>query len=1472
MTSGTRPSLFSCCLPVAAAKPDAPAASAASDKPAAAAAQTPAAPSPKKVHVVVHSLWGHIKAVGEEIVAGLKAEGVDAKLWQVPETLPKEVLDKMHAQTFDLPVIKPDDLVEADGILFGLATRYGGANAQIRAFLDSTGSLFASSALDGKFAGIFTSTSTQHGGVETTALSFVPVFAHLGMIFVPFGFKSGQIFGHGEVHGASPWGAGTIAPSDGSRNVSDLEKEIAREQGKRFAGVVNRLKAEARDTSRIRKLVKGGAGKDDMTRTLQRRFGDDFDLAALIDLSPLSIVATDPADSHICGFVAFTLVPPLGVVAKTVPKDDPDAAARIVAGAWDAWIKSNFEFKDAQIHNCVFIAFFCDAPDCAVPFLDAALTTLFETMPTAKFVCYFLPDSLILFPPFSSPRHQPGASALQAGDTQAAQHGQAAAAGIAADAATAADGHAPRRRFRNMRRGAKYFVEMPLLNSGASFSLQVCHRKDTVPSFRVRKARVEDCDDLVPIFRRQNLLKTEHADYFLASLVEAKSESTCTLVAEADGEVVGFMSVSRDFDHAKLHEGYHLEMFDYLMKNVRPLPDKVARAMTPTPVMRVGASEAQDAHDATVETAGDPDMDRPQPQPSAAAPPIDTDELVEVYDPSELETPNAFCINMFCIENQFAHQAVDFVRAAFQMFKARDYCLISLPHGTPQIRMLDHFSPVQARSGCIAPHNLFITNRFGAGELAAVRAATEADINKIDALTFGLRNQNDVMTAAREAIKQAASPLSVLVAEAADQVVAAIVLRQCDDAQPLTDQFEIEMFVSPKACALSGKPVVVEHIVFNPLFEVQARWVLHEVQRQTGSPCLVLVVDDVRKRDFATLRIARREMVPVRRRRIIQFPNNVRDGVQLLLPLALNVQIITPALLFEPRVIVNSRIVVLGGSDVSTAFLEHLVYTPHLHFTHVTLISADGAPRVDDSGHFASSRCFTSLELKQQALEHFVEIIAESAAELDRESKLVRLSGGKTVQYDYLVLCPGLQFHVEKLDPSLAQLQGVYSMNMGEHTTIVNGVRAFKDAHETTAIVFGRSVQAYAAVEMMLREGVAGNRIVMVDPVPASQPSCFDDPAVDERIFGELKRMGVQHLRGHRILRWGVDKSTPVPSLFGVVLVNRETDETLRLQFADMLIYADERSIDMATFKLINNSCLVFDGRLVIDKHFRTDDPFIFGAGSVTKYASRYETKWSHANYDSREVGRRLAETLLPVFDPTVAAPQLDTSLRLLEFVEPKKCEARLPSGLHYLHFDRPHLLGQRTLERADAAGYGRDLVIDTPELGLFKIHLDTQGFIRSLTVLGPREVAADNLMCLFGMHERYLNRLVARFDEGVISDFVDFFSQTWALPLFHDRFPSFSRSSRLGAITDGGEDIKDIVSHLRHYVVSGKQQQGADGGDGGDGGDGNSGSEPRQATRVPERERQMLYSLFDQSPDRKDWDAKAFEFLLDSKVFAAFP
>ena len=179
-------------------------------------------------------------------------KGVDAQLYQVPETLPKDVLEKMHAAKFDIPVITPADLVKADGFLLGLPTRYGMAPAQVKTFWDATGGLWAKGELAGKYCGMFTSSATQHGGdasqhflirsgQETTILTFMPVLAHHGMLFVPFGYSSGLIGDNSEVLGGSPWGASTIANSDGSRQPSAKELAIAVAQGVQFGNVINRV-------------------------------------------------------------------------------------------------------------------------------------------------------------------------------------------------------------------------------------------------------------------------------------------------------------------------------------------------------------------------------------------------------------------------------------------------------------------------------------------------------------------------------------------------------------------------------------------------------------------------------------------------------------------------------------------------------------------------------------------------------------------------------------------------------------------------------------------------------------------------------------------------------------------------------------------------------------------------------------------------------------------------------------------------------------------------------------------------------------------------------------------------------------------------------------------------------------------------------------------------------------------------------
>ncbi|KAJ3289083.1 hypothetical protein HDU79_004322 [Rhizoclosmatium sp. JEL0117] len=199
-------------------------------------------PAKPVVHVVIHSFWGHIKTLADEIVQGLESEGAEAKLFRVPETLPTEVLGKMHANAFeDIPVITPEELAKADGFLFGFGTRFGGAPAQVKAFWDSTGGLWATGALAGKFGGAFTSSGTQHGGQETTIASFISHYVHHGVIFVPLGFAPKGVSGVDEVSGGTPWGASTISGSDGSRQVSEREKGVAREQGVNFAKTLKRL-------------------------------------------------------------------------------------------------------------------------------------------------------------------------------------------------------------------------------------------------------------------------------------------------------------------------------------------------------------------------------------------------------------------------------------------------------------------------------------------------------------------------------------------------------------------------------------------------------------------------------------------------------------------------------------------------------------------------------------------------------------------------------------------------------------------------------------------------------------------------------------------------------------------------------------------------------------------------------------------------------------------------------------------------------------------------------------------------------------------------------------------------------------------------------------------------------------------------------------------------------------------------------
>jgi NAD(P)H dehydrogenase (quinone) len=200
------------------------------------------------VQIVFYSMYGHTYKMAEAVAEGAReVEDVEVSLYQVPELVPQEVLERAGAKAAraafaHIPVAKPEQLAEADAIIFGTPTRFGNMCAQMRNFLDQTGPLWMKGGLIGKVGSVFTSTATQHGGQETTITSFHSTLLHHGMVIVGVPYSEQRLVNMGEITGGTPYGASTLAGGDGSRQPSENELAIARFQGRHVARIARKLK------------------------------------------------------------------------------------------------------------------------------------------------------------------------------------------------------------------------------------------------------------------------------------------------------------------------------------------------------------------------------------------------------------------------------------------------------------------------------------------------------------------------------------------------------------------------------------------------------------------------------------------------------------------------------------------------------------------------------------------------------------------------------------------------------------------------------------------------------------------------------------------------------------------------------------------------------------------------------------------------------------------------------------------------------------------------------------------------------------------------------------------------------------------------------------------------------------------------------------------------------------------------------
>eukprot|EP00794_Sanderia_malayensis_P017621 gene17621-19375_t len=1193
----------------------------------------------------------------------------------------------------------------------------------------------------------------------------------------------------------------------------DMEKEVP----------IAARRTESLDAPNILKLV---------SNETNEIFGR-INIVQLIEKSNLAISLVDEKN-EILGHAAFLDYPP----GKYADQSN-----------WETWLKSCHDINQLTPVNTLFLHYFVSMPDFSHGSLCEILRTLFNAVPLLNNVILVIPNDV------------------------------------------------------SISGGLSKVFEPLKCKDGIDAASQIhksfiCYRHKHCPVLYIRSARVEDHDDLMPIFDKHNTeLTAMYGDFFLSDLIEAEDDNNKSIVADVDGTSFGFMSLCTDVNLDILNKCFELEPFNGLKS--MPRKDQVKNNVEETKVTKLPATKSRpESKSVTIKTddtssvLSSPDpkarpLDTPAtPQSSLSTAPVDKQARspiakgsfhrsklksasktpsqasvpVQEKSPPKAERPStpvkeeakheeeqrpesemtiklekednketekqggedaeeekleneadliesAVCIQLFCIDEKFETRSMDFLPKVFEMFPEKDYCIITIPHTVPEFPLLQTFKRATPKAASTISQELYVFHRNGLLSSINVRECREKDTKAIEKLVKTVVGKEHLLRDVQQFIDarrdQDGTEIKCYIAECMEQIIGVSVIRQEEDVEYIRAHYNIEDFVyfNHHEREEHGH---LHHFALNPAFSHYSKHFLKEILRLSHKSCLYYpLYQSMPSSEFSkphSLATCLSELVPIRPRRQIIYPVD-KLGVNAPSKRVLKHQEcyslyhMNRKLTLEPKVVINVRIVIVGASDVGLSCLDALlVNCPHLCFNNLTLVSENGLQLNDDMSLLSKSLCFSQKEMDAMSLPTWISIVAGKMTKIDRVNKNVVINNERHIPYDHLLLCTGQQFQYpvptgvdittlattsEALLKKLPKVykgflpSGVIRLN---HESELNAALKWvkEDSHSSKGalVVYGATLEAYAFIQTLLNNGVSGERIELVKP-PIEKPSCFNNPHVERTIEDAMIMKGIVVHNEYTLAQWndGERNDELTCSTF------TSNTKPLRIECQGFFCFQEKR-VDYQAFKAINDSCLVYDGKLVIDSNFRTNDPFIKAAGSITKYARKYHVDaWTHAIYNSREVGVRLAESILSMFDPTLEEPMNESLLddKLIPvYRKPKMAFAVLPGGYNYLHIGKaslPSPLGEQMAQPT----YGQVLETQSADSSkYFRLHLNQYNAVETITCLSVEPMDIENLICLFGIHERYLNNLVQRYEEGLIEDLFSYFKDSWCLAIFHDRFGDF--------------------------------------------------------------------------------------------------
>ncbi|XP_018320131.2 cilia- and flagella-associated protein 61-like [Agrilus planipennis] len=798
--------------------------------------------------------------------------------------------------------------------------------------------------------------------------------------------------------------------------------------------------------------------------------------------------------------------------------------------------------------------------------------------------------------------------------------------------------------------------------------------------------------------------------------------------------------------------------------------------------------------------------------------------------------PNAFVIEVASVTQEHMKTALPkLFSAAYECFPNRDFALICMHPQCFAPAFENLCSRLTPRPNHTFDENVYFQHRDYFYGTPRVRQASPRDYDAIQRSLKVADNVENFLNEFSDAVYDEGSMLSAYVLLLHTKIIGVAILQPFNDIDRVKSQYQLKTCFNEKV----NKPYTfgeIKYSVRSCVFNKLSTFFLRELHRMSDFSMIFYEEEYNDTDDILRHRIVNNlfeYMLPVRiKKQPEPIDLNVADedrrflnrGPPTITTQPENVILVSLPRISRPTFDVNVKLVVVGAGVTATAFLESLLCKwseeCRLTYTNITLVAPHGLWTQDMglSSSLAWKLMIPSKTSFRERKGHMITIrslinqVHGVMTAIDRKNKTLIINNRAYLKYDYLFLMCGEQFQKPGFNPRNV-LSQTNIRNFPRNVFIVNdltdGQRSLDMLRELinevanneyNITVFGNRIEAFCCLNALMMSGVPGKNLTFIDTSVHIEDSLipsywtakpFPDSEILDAVRNAIKECGIKQHINYDYEDWDYDSEKNL--ITGATFKSKY--ERIHVPCIAMYMYC-HRTVSPVTFMAINKAGLTYDGGLVIDSQYKTNDPVIYAAGTMTKYSRKYYADHlCHRFYNLEEVGSDMGKNINKAF--ITAA----TKRRLIEEVTGPVCEegeyvvrvyekpvkifCKLPGNLNYLYITKPGKFfpGQTS---DDPKEYGRDLVTGNIHQlntqGFFKIHLNKHNIIESVMCLTRLDVNMNNLFAIWGRHESFFNKMLLRYDMGLIRDFFQFFREPWTFALYHDDF------------ADIIEKIKDLV------------------------------------------------------------------------------